>query len=130
MENLRRAAFISIGRACGFAGLAIFCVMIGTSSNLLFAFRAGGIGMVLLTIILLIRARGALYQNHRDTEMWLILEDHQRPPEAYARWAATTVLRDAYLWFAQYAAGLSILLWVCALLISWFGGEYWSGWTI
>jgi len=47
-----------------------------------------------------------------------MLEEDRRPAPEYAQWAGATVLRDAYLWFAQYAAGLSIVLWVVALIIS------------
>ena len=41
--------------------------------------------------------REALTKNYRKTEMWLYLPKEQRPPEAYAQWASSTVLRPAAL---------------------------------
>lgn len=123
MEHLRRAANISIGRACGFAGLGILCVMIGLSYEPLLAARSGAVLTTLTTIALLAKARYARYQDYRKTELWLLLDKRHAPPARYARWASATVLRDTYLWFAQYAAGISILLWVAALLLSLFGPD-------
>lgn len=122
MEHLRHAANISIGRACGFFGLGIITVMMGLSFDPLLATRSGAVLVTGLTIVLIIRARGALTQDYRRTEMWLLLEDDQRPPVNCAQWAASTVLRDAYLQFALWAAGLSILLWTVALLLAVFVG--------
>lgn len=121
MEQLRRLAFLSIGRACGFAGFAILCVMIGLSYDPLMAARVGGIFTTMMTVILLIKARLALTRDVCRTEMWLMLEDGERPAREYAQWAGATVLRDSYLWFAQYAAGVSIVLWSLALVLSFAG---------
>jgi hypothetical protein len=43
MEELRKAAFISVARGCGFGMLAIICVMVGLSYNPRAVFQAGGI---------------------------------------------------------------------------------------
>ena len=42
MEHMRRIAFETVLRACGFGSLAIFCVMIGMSFEPRLAFQAGG----------------------------------------------------------------------------------------
>ena len=60
---------------------------------------------------------GALTQDYKKTEMWLILPKDFRPPERYAQWATSTVMRDAYFTFAQYTALISIGLWVLALIV-------------
>ena len=120
MEHLREAANISIGRACGFFGLGIVTVMMGLSFDPLLALRSGAVLVTGLTIILLIRARSALTRDYRRTEMWLLLDEDKRPPALYAQWAASTVLRDAYLRFALWAAGLSVFMWTAALLVSFF----------
>jgi len=117
MQHLRRAAFLSIGRACGFAGLAVLCVMIGLSYEPLLAARTGAVLTTMITVVLIFKSRRALYQDYRKTEAWLLLDKKHAPPEEYAQWASATVLRDAYLWFAQYAAGMSILLWATAVLL-------------
>ena len=121
MEEMRKLAYESVARGCGFGMLAIICVMVGMSFNPRAVFQAGGILTLMMTFILILKSRLALTQNYRKTEMWLYLPKDFRPPEAYAQWAASTVLRDAYLTFAQYTALISIGLWVIALLISFTG---------
>ena len=41
MEAIENAAFISVGRACGFVGLAVFCIVFGLMYDPVFAARAG-----------------------------------------------------------------------------------------
>ena len=118
MDELRRLALLSIGRGCGFAGLAIVCVMIGLTFDPVMALRSGGVLTMIVTVVLLIKARAALRQDVRRTELWIMLDEGKRPAAEYAQWVGATVLRDAYLWFAQYAAGISILLWSLALVLS------------
>lgn len=117
MEEMRKAAFVSVARGCGFGMLAIVCVMLGMG-NARAVFQAGGILTLMMTFILILKARYALTQNYKRTEMWLLLPKDFRPPEAYAQWAASTVLRDAYFTFAQYTALISIFMWLAALSLS------------
>ena len=81
-------------------------------------FQAGGMLTLIMTFILLLKARWALTQNYKRTEMWLMLPKDFRPPEAYAQWAASTVLRDAYFTFAMYTALISIVMWIFAFLVA------------
>ena len=85
MEHMRRIAFETVLRACGFGSLAIFCVMIGLSFEPRAAFQAGGMLTLLMAAILMLKAYEARTKNHRRTEMWLYLPKEQRPPEAYAQ---------------------------------------------
>ena len=118
---MRRVAFETVLRACGFASLAIFCVMIGFSFNPRLAFQTGGFLTTLMAIVLILKARGALTKDHRRTEMWLYLPKDFRPPEAYAQWATATVLRDIYLTFALWTIVVAIVLWCLALLFALIG---------
>ena len=118
MEEMRKQAFASVARACGFGMLAIICVMVGMSFDPRAVFQAGGILTLMMTFILILKARYALTQNYKHTEMWLYLDKNFRPPEAYAQWAASTVLRDAYFTFAMYTALISIVMWVLAFFIA------------
>ena len=118
MEEMRKQAFASVARACSFGMLAIICVMVGMSFDPRAVFQAGGILTLMMTFILILKARYALTQNYKKTEMWLYLEKNFRPPEAYAQWAASTVLRDAYFTFAMYTAAISIVMWVLAFLVA------------
>lgn len=116
MENMRRIAFETALRACSFASLAIFCIMVGMSFMPRLAFQAGGFLTTVMALILIYKAREALTKNYRKTEMWLYLPKDQRPPEAYAQWASATVLRETYLTFAYWTAAISIVMWALTIV--------------
>jgi hypothetical protein len=116
MEHMRRIAYETVLRACGFASLAIFCVMIGMCFMPKLAFQAGGFFTTLMAAILVFKAHEANTKDYRRTEMWLYLEKDQRPPAAYAQWASATVLRETYLRFALWTSMISIVMWVIALV--------------
>ena len=118
MEHMRRIAYETVLRACGFASLAIFCVMVGMSFMPRAAFQAGGFLTTMMSLVLIFKAREALTKPYRRTEMWLYLPKELRPPESYAQWASATVLRETYLTFARWTAAIAIVLWVLALVFS------------
>ena len=118
---MRRIAYETVLRACGFGSLAIFCVMIGMSFEPRVAFQAGGMLTMMMTCILVFKAREARTKHYRRTEMWLYLEKEQRPPAAYAQWASSTVLRETYLTFALWTSAIAIAMWVIALIFSVLG---------
>ena len=121
MDHMRKVAFETVSRACMFGSLAIFCIMVGFSFEPRLAFQTGGTLTVLMAGILMYKAREALTKPYKKTEMWLYLPEKYRPPEAYAQWAASTVLRDTYLTFALWTSAIAILLWAIALLVSLLG---------
>ena len=121
MEQMRQIAFETVQRACLFGTLAIFCVMVGMSFEPRIAFQAGGTLTTLMAGILIYKAREALTKDYRKTEMWLYIEKDYRPPEAYAQWASSTILRDTYLTFALWTSAISIAMWIVALLFSFAG---------
>jgi hypothetical protein len=121
MEDLRRIAYETVLRACGFGSLAIFCVMIGLSFEPRAAFQAGGFLTLLMTGILILKAYEARTKDHRHTEMWLYIPDERRPPKADAQWAISTLLRETYFLFARWTAIISIVMWVIALFFSLIG---------
>lgn len=121
MDHMRKVAFETVSRACLFGSLAIFCIMVGFSFEPRLAFQTGGTLTVLMAGILIYKAREALTKPYKKTEMWLYLPEQYRPPEAYAQWAASTVLRDTYLTFALWTSAIAILLWAIALLTSLLG---------
>jgi hypothetical protein len=115
---MRRIAYETVLRACGFAALAIFCVMVGMSFHPRAAFQAGGTLTLLMTFILMFKAREARTKHYRRTEMWLYLPKEHRPPEAYAQVVSATVLRETYLVFARWTALIAIGMWLIALSMS------------
>ena len=56
---MRRIAYETVLRACGFGCLGIFCVMIGMSFEPRLAFQAGGTLTTLMAGILIYKAREA-----------------------------------------------------------------------
>ena len=72
MEHMRRIAYETVLRACGFGSLAIFCVMIGMSFMPRLAFQAGGFLTTLMALILIFKAYEARtkdYRRHRDVAL-------------------------------------------------------------
>lgn len=116
MEEMRRIAYETVQRACLFGSLTIFCIMVGMSFEPRLAFQAGGTLTTIMALILIYKAREALTKDYRKTEMWLYLPKDFRPPEAYAQWASSTILRDTYLTFALWTSATAIVMWVLALL--------------
>ena len=53
---MRRIAYETVLRACGFASLAIFCVMIGMSFMPRQAFQAGGFLTTVMAVVLILKA--------------------------------------------------------------------------
>ena len=121
MEHMRRIAYETVMRACAFASLAIFCVMVGMSFQPRLAFQAGGFLTILMSVILILKAYEARTKPYRRTEMWLYLPKELRPPEAYAQWASATVLRETYLTFARWTAAIAIGMLVIAFGFSLVG---------
>jgi hypothetical protein len=101
--------------------LAIVCIMVGISFDPRVMFQAGGGLSLFMTVVLILKARGATTKPYKRTELWLLLPKEFRPPERYAQWLTATVLRDTYLTFAQYTAAISIGLWTLAL-VAWLAG--------
>lgn len=117
MKDIQNAAFVSVGRACGFAGLAVFCLMIGLAFDPALAARVGGALSLVLAIYLYICAWRARQRHYKRTETWLILPDDERPPASVAQRVIGGVLRETYLWFAKAAALVAILLLAASLVL-------------
>lgn len=121
MEEMRRIAFETVLRACGFASLAIFCVMIGLSFLPGSAFQAGGFLSLIMTLVLLLKAKEARTKDHRRTEMWLYLPKDRRPPQPLAQRTVSEVMRETYLVFAYWSALVSVVMWIVAMGFSVLG---------
>ena len=118
MDHLRRIAYETVLRACGFASLAIFCVMIGLSFLPRSAFQAGGFLTMFMTAVLVFKAAEARTKDHRRTEMWLYLSKELRPAKNFAQPAVAMVMRETYFTFARWTAIVSIVMWAIALAFS------------
>jgi len=121
MEELRRIAFETVMRACGFGSLAIFCIMIGMSFQPRLSFQTGGTLTLLMVGVLAFKAREAATKPYRRTEMWLYVPKELRPPERSAQQTISGVMRETYLTFAYWSAAIAVAMWSLALLFSLLG---------
>lgn len=123
MHAIENAAFVSVGRACGFAGLAVFCLVFGLSFEPVLAARTGGVVCLGLALVLTLYALWAPVRPYYRTELWLILPRDQRPPSAVAQQVVGQALRAAYRWFAQQAAIIAIVLLGVSVVLQLLGFE-------
>jgi hypothetical protein len=121
VEEMRRIAYTTVLRACAFASLAIFCVMIGLSFLPRSAFQAGGFLTIVMTLVLVLKAHEARTKDHRHTELWLYLAKESRPPQEVAQRTISTLMREIYLQFARWTAMVAIAMWLFALFFSLIG---------
>jgi len=121
MHEMRRIAFETVLRACGFGSLAIFCFMIGLSFEPRIAFQAGGALTLLMAGILIFKAIEARTKPYRRTELWLYLPNDLRPPAASAQQTTSAVMRETYLMFAYWTSGVAAGMWLLALVFALLG---------
>ncbi|WP_439498199.1 hypothetical protein [Bosea sp. (in: a-proteobacteria)] len=117
-QRLRLLAEISTARACGFSGLAILCLMVGLSANLAATLKAGGYCALLVTAVLLLLAQQAAARPFKRTELWLMLDEAERPPAPIAQDMLAGARRAAFLRFAAYHAAAAAVLLTSAFLIA------------
>lgn len=110
LDRIERLAHISVGRACGFAGIAIATVFVGMLGDLAIAMKSAGILGLLTCLVLLLKAWGALRRPYNHTELWVMLKPSERPQAAIAQQVIGTVLRETYLVYALHAALFAALL--------------------
>ncbi len=118
MGAIENAAFTSVGRACGFLGLAIFCVMWGISFQPELAARVGGWLCLSAAAYLSVCALRARTRPYKRTETWLILPKAERPPAEVAQQLIGEALRETYFWFAKHAALFAVVLLIASLVLS------------
>lgn len=109
---------MTVLRACGFASLAVLCVMIALSFDPHAAFQSGGVLTLMIVAVLLYKAREARSRDHRRTEMWLYLPDTLRPAKATAQQTVSAMMREIYLLFAHWTTIIAIVLLTITLLLS------------
>lgn len=117
MDQIENAAYVSVGRACGFAGLGVFCLMFGLSFDPALAARTGGGICLVVTVVLALYAAVAPNRPYKRTEVWLILAKDHRPPAEVAQKLIGGTLRRTYLWFARQTALISVVLLVASVAL-------------
>ncbi len=104
MDRLEEVAWISVGRGCGFAGVALLTLMFAFSFHLPLAFKAGGIVALITCFFLLLKGWQAPSRPYKRTEVWYMLRPEDRPPAAVAQALIGQTLRHTYFTFASHSA--------------------------
>ena len=107
MQELEALALLSVRRACGFGALAIGMLMLGLADRPAIAFGAGAVCCLLMALILYGKGDYALRQDHRKTELWIMLGEGRRPPHDVAAIVVPRILRRTYLEHCRLALGAS-----------------------
>lgn len=117
-QRIQDLARLVVKRGCSFAALGIAVFMFGLASESMhLATRAGAYLGLIVCLVLVLKAWSVERQSYRRTELWLILDEHDRPGAAVAQYVISTALRDAYLEFAtHFAVGTAALLTLSLLL--------------
>lgn len=121
MHELEKAALISVGRAYGFAWLAIMCIMFAFFFEPPLAAMTGGTLCMALTAVLGVYAWYAVYRRYDRTELWMILPVDERPPAGVAQQVIGQVLRETYTWFARQAAIVTLVLFAIGVTLRFLG---------
>ncbi len=117
MNQVRQVAVECVGRAVMFGWLAIGCVMVGFSFAPVSSFRSGAVLALVMSLILLWRAITAASRNPRHSEVWLYLDEANRPAEADARFVFTTIMREVYGHYAQVTLWVAVGLFAASALL-------------
>ncbi len=117
MERIRAVADQTIRRACGFAGLGIGTTMLALSFDMVLAFRVGAVLTTFVLVVLLYLGYRAPRYDVRRTELWSVVGRSLPLSRERAQALLGGVLRDRYLWHADRAAGIALLLWGVAALL-------------
>jgi hypothetical protein len=121
VQELEALAAISVRRACGFGALAIATLMLGLLDTPAIAFGTGAVCSLLMALILYWKSDHALRQDHRKTELWLMLAETHRPPPDVAAVVVPRILRRTYLSHCRMSLTLAIGLILPAIGLHLFG---------
>lgn len=118
MDEIRRAATVSVARGCAFAGLAIGTLAVALSYDPYLAARSAALLTTMGAAILVHRALRAPHADHRATEVWAMIDKAERPHEAYAQRVIGGVLKETYAAFARIVGAIAAALWLASALLA------------
>jgi hypothetical protein len=121
VHRLWELAHHSVARGSGFALLAIFCTMIGLAGFPAVALKTGGVCLMLGAGVLALKASRSDLTPYKRTELWLLLEPHERPSGSMAQTVIARARRDAFVRYALlfvYGGSACLLLGVAADFIA------------
>ena len=110
LKQIEDAAETCVARGCGFAALAILTLTVGLSWDMTLASKVGGMLVLIACLVLLAKAWNAPRRPVQYTELWMMLDPHDRPDKRVAQRIVGRTLQGCYLRFARHAAFLSSAL--------------------
>jgi hypothetical protein len=119
-SRLDEVATVSVARACGFAGLAIACFMVGMAGYPVIAFKTGAVGLMITAAVLVLKAQLSPRKFYKHTEVWVMLEPAERPDTRFAQQLIGNALRDVFLRFARHFAYAGFACFAAAMLLQLF----------
>jgi hypothetical protein len=111
-EKIEHLTAISIARGVGFGALTVICFMVGFASSPVNVLRAGGFGSLLICMVLYFKGLNCNPRNYRHTEVWIMLDKHEREPSEVAGVMISNARRTALFRWAHGAA------WAAASMLS------------
>lgn len=116
-DPVETCAWVSIARGCGFAGLATLCGMVGISFNPALSLKLGGYCALLTSAILLLKAWRANQVRYSHTEIWVMLNEDERPPKPIAQAVITGARQRTLFLFASHSAKVALAMLVASFLV-------------
>ena len=94
--------------------------MVGLADQAYLSLQAGGMLTLAMSAILWVRARYAAVMPYKRTELWIMLDETERPMPEIAQRIIGVALRDVYLRFALCSGLLSALMLALSVLLRWW----------
>ncbi len=123
-SRLNDLAMLSVSRACGFAGLGIFCFMVGMAGYPLVALKSGAVLLMFSAGVLVIKGQRSPVRSYKRTELWILLQPQERPHARFAQQIIGQTLRDIYLRFARYFATAGFACFGAAMVLELIGAVF------
>jgi hypothetical protein len=110
MDRLAQFAFSLTLRDASFVALAAFTLMVGFSFDPPLALVIGAHVALIFSLFLLYRVTVLTDERMKRTELWRVLEPHERPRGDFALVLAHDRLEEVLLRFSKTAAGVACTL--------------------
>ncbi len=126
MEEIRAAAHFCIGRAVGFAGLAISVIMVACAFDFTMSLKMGVVLTLAMTTVLFWNFQTAHSKKPERSEVWIVLPVENRPKNEASREVFRRVMAETYLFYTVRVFSFSLLmlvLWAGFALASYITGE-------
>lgn len=97
--------------------LAVVTGMMGFANELPIALKWGGLCTLLMAFVLILKASRVDKVPFKSTEVWIMMDPDQRPPEALAPFLIANARRDAMLRYAYLSAIVAVIMLVGELFL-------------